>query len=292
LARGGDAWNSGGQLEGHHNDGTFHEAHRSKVFTFEGESDRFAQVARGGTQRYAAVESAAVNAKALQQVLFIDDGGVMNDNSVRQGEWRRLVGEFMPQHLGGEPHQWAEANIVTFPPMWESLVPRLDTFTSHAAFQREYDLAWLRGMCDYIGIAMPEDGPALRITREASLYISSRARSAFPGASEAVRTLHDAGYELHTASGESSWELHGYLSGMGVRDCFGTLFGPDLVDVMKAGPEYYRRMFAFAGVDPADALVIDDSESAAGWAREAGANALRIGEDAKSLAELVAARLT
>lgn len=249
-------------------------------------------MARGGTQRPAAVESAAVKREPARRILFIDDGGVMNDNSIRGGEWQRLVGEFMPRHLGRESHQWAEANKVTFWPMWESMLPRLDAFTSHAGFQREYDLAWLRGMCDYVGAAMPAEDEALRITREASLYITSRARSAFPGAAGAVRALHDAGYELHTASGESSWELHGYLSGMGVRDCFGTLFGPDLVDVMKAGPEYYRRVFAIAGVDPADALVIDDSESAAGWAREAGAGVLRIGEDAANLAELAARLLS
>jgi HAD superfamily hydrolase (TIGR01509 family) len=218
-----------------------------------------------------------VSPQPVARILFIDDGGVMNDNSIRVLEWQRLVGEFMPTRLGGRPDQWSEANRIAFPPVSDALFARIETFPSHTVFQREYDLAWLRSMCEHIGISLPPEAEALAIAREASLYITARARSAYPGAAGAIRALHDAGYELHTASGEASWELDGYLAGMGVRDCFQHLFGPDMVDVMKAGPEYYRRAFARASVDPANALVIDDSEQVCAWAREAGAAVVRIG---------------
>lgn len=223
--------------------------------------------------------------------LFIDDGGVMNDNSIRPAEWQRLVGEFMPPRLGGDPKRWAEANGACFGQVWERFAGRLDTFATHAAYQREYDLDWLSSMCDYLGLAMPPEDESLKLAREAAMYITSRARSAFAGAPEAILALHQAGYELHTASNETSWELDGYLTGMGVRDCFTHLFGPDLVDRMKAGSDYYRRAFVLAGVEPGDALVIDDSVSACAWASEAGARVVHIGSDAKSLAEL-ADRLT
>jgi len=225
------------------------------------------------------------------RVLFIDDGGVMNDNSVRAVEWQRLVGEFMPAQLGGEPQHWSEANRLTFGPLWEGFLSRLDTFPDHATFQREYDLAWLGGMCEHLGIALPPEARALEIARAASGYITERSRSAYPGVAEAIRALHGAGCELHTASGETSRELHDYLTGMGVRDCFNHLFGPDIVGVMKASPEYYRRAFVRAGVDPKQALVIDDSESACAWAKAAGAPVVHIGTDAANLAA-VAARLS
>lgn len=224
-------------------------------------------------------------------VLFIDDGGVMNDNSLRGGEWQRLVGEFMPSRLGGDSYGWAEANGVCFAQVWDRFSGRLDTFESHAAFQREYDLDWLFTMCDYLGLATPPEEEGLKLAREAAQYITARVRSAFAGAAEAIRALHEAGYELHTASAETSWELNGYLTGMGVRDCFTHLFGPDLLDRLKAGSDYYRRAFALAGVEPGDALVIDDAESACAWAGEAGARVVHIGSDARSLAEL-AERLT
>jgi hypothetical protein len=43
-------------------------------------------------------------------VLFLDDGGVLNDNTVRGPQWRRLVGEYFAPRLGGDPAAWAEAN--------------------------------------------------------------------------------------------------------------------------------------------------------------------------------------
>jgi hypothetical protein len=63
-----------------------------------------------------------------------------------------------------------------------------------------------------------------------------------------VRHLQACGYRLRTASGECSAELAGYLEGMGVRHCFQRLYGPDLVNTLKEGTDYYARIFADAGV--------------------------------------------
>jgi HAD superfamily hydrolase (TIGR01509 family) len=232
-----------------------------------------------------------MNERLQPRVLFIDDGGVMNDNTLRAAEWQRFVSEFMPHRLGGDAKGWAEANGACFRQVWARFSGRLDTFESHAAFQREYDIDWVSSMCDYLGLATPPEDESLKLAREAVKYITSRAHAADAGAAEAIRALREAGYQLHTASGETSWELHGYLTGMGVRDCFTHLFGPDLVDCMKAGSEYYRRAFASAGVEPGEAIVIDDSESACAWASAAGADVVHVGSDATSLAEL-AQRLT
>ncbi len=73
---------------------------------------------------------------------------------------------------------------------------------------------------------------------------------------------------------------------MGVLDCFTRLYGPDLINTHKNSPNYYAHIFADAGVEPAHALVIDDSLATVQWARQAGARALLIGTDLRSLAEL------
>jgi phosphoglycolate phosphatase-like HAD superfamily hydrolase len=110
--------------------------------------------------------------------IFLDDGGVMNDNAVRGSQWQRLVAEFFAPRLGGDPAAWAEANKV-------------------------------------------------------------------------VATELFQGY---------------------VRECFaGPLYGPDVVNTPKEGPRYYTRIFADAGVDPCDAIVVDDFPDALAWARAAGA---------------------
>ena len=40
--------------------------------------------------------------------------------------------------------------------------------------------------------------------------------------------------------------------GAGVDQYVGTRYGPDLIDCAKEGPEYYQRMFAHMGIDPAE----------------------------------------
>ena len=42
--------------------------------------------------------------------IFLDDGGVMNDNTLRGPQWQRLVGEYLSPRLGGSLQAWAEAN--------------------------------------------------------------------------------------------------------------------------------------------------------------------------------------
>jgi len=103
-------------------------------------------------------------------------------------------------------------------------------------------------------------------------YIIPRVRAAFPGVVDAIRILHRQGYTLHTASGESSLHLASYLDGMGVRECFGRLYGPDLIDTFKEGPQFYERIFADSGITPAEALVVDDSPDAIAWAAQMGAH--------------------
>jgi HAD superfamily hydrolase (TIGR01509 family) len=114
----------------------------------------------------------------------------------------------------------------------------------------------------------------------ASAYVTRRVRAAFPGATEAIHALHARGHRLFTASGEDHRDLGGYLTGMGVRDCFaGGLYGPDLINTPKEGPRYYERIFADAGIDPGDAIVVDDYPGALAWARSAGARTAWVRSD-------------
>src|SRR5690606_8924155 len=107
-------------------------------------------------------------------------------------------------------------------------------------------------------------------------------RSDIPGAVDAIRAFVSRGFRIHTASGTISAQLDATLTAMGVRDCFGPrLYGPDLVDVPKGGPAYYRRTFDDAGIDPAEAIVLDDSADACTWAESLGARAVRLAPDTR-----------
>ncbi|MGH2369108.1 MAG: HAD hydrolase-like protein, partial [Chloroflexota bacterium] len=127
-----------------------------------------------------------------------------------------------------------------------------------------------------VGLPPPSEDESFDLAERATEYVTPRVRSTFGGVVEAIRALHTGGYRLHTASGERSIELDGYLTGMGVRSCFGRLYGPDLINTFKEGPEYYARIFADAGVPPVQALVVDDNAQAVAWAQQAGARSLLV----------------
>jgi HAD superfamily hydrolase (TIGR01509 family) len=111
----------------------------------------------------------------------------------------------------------------------------------------------------------------LKLAYEATAYITERVRSAYPNAAKAIQSLHSMGFRLFTASNEHSRELDGYLTGMGIRQHFDTLYGSDLVNQGKYSVEYYRRVFNHAGVNAENALVVDDNLQNLAWAGSLGA---------------------
>ena len=212
-----------------------------------------------------------------RHTLFLDDGGVVSNNAARAPQWQRLVAEFFVPRLGGTPPAWAKANLVVASRLFGEAGRELMRASSGVAdHTHRYRLAWLGGMCAEVGVAVPPEERCLEWAEEATRYVTRRVRAAYPGVPRTVRQLGAGGRALHTASGESSRELAGYLEAMGVRDCFGILFGPDLIDCWKDGPEYYRHIFSGSGVDPGDAVVVDDSARCVAWAAEAGAVAVLI----------------
>ena len=209
--------------------------------------------------------------------IFLDDGGVMNDNERRAVEWERLIGEFLAPRLGGDRAAWGEANRVVFDRQWQ----RFEAWTRERVTAGEWGdffgsseerERWLREMCEHVGVGAPAGSACLQLACETDAYVIPRVRAAYPGAVDAIRALHRRGYTISTASSAPSWNLECNLAGMGVRDLFTErLYGPDLVSTLKEHPEFHRRIFADAGVAPADTLVVDDSPQRLRRAAEAGA---------------------
>lgn len=204
----------------------------------------------------------------------------MNDNRLRGAQWQPLVAEFFAPILGGAEEAWAKANFAIMESFFrpeEAWEQRLAASLDYESFDRTYMIDWLGGMCDIVGVPCPSEVESISLGRRASALIIPQIRAAFPGAIDAIRLLHEQGYKLHTASGESSNDLTGYLTGMGVLDCFDRLYGPDLIDVFKMGPEFYERLIEDAGVSPDDALVVDDNPKVVMWAAQAGVRAVLVG---------------
>jgi len=158
--------------------------------------------------------------------LFLDDGGVMNENTRRGPQWQRLVGRYLMPRLGGAPEVWALANADEASRLFREY-GRYFGANPHASWSEYwagYEDDWLTGMCAVVGVAAPAERAArLQLSLDCALYVTRRVRAVYPGAVGAIRRLHAAGYALCTASGEPSWELDGYLTGMRVRGCFTAL---------------------------------------------------------------------
>lgn len=203
--------------------------------------------------------------------LFIDDGGVMNDNALRGTEWRRLVAEFFVPILGGDDAVWQEANRAVIDAILK-LMAVCPEEQDYAAWWDACQVQWLQEMAAFVGVTVPADNAqCLKMACDGISYITERVRSAYPGAAKAIQALRGMGFTLFTASGEHSRELDGYLKGMGIREYFHTLYGPDLVNQGKYSIEYYRLIFAHSGVVPVHALVVDDNPQNLAWAGSLGA---------------------
>lgn len=209
-------------------------------------------------------------------MLFVDDGGVLNDNERRGGEWRRLCGEFFAPRLGGTPEAWAAANAAVFPGAWERYLAHVRGATGGVRpyFQVE-DRRWLREMCAAVGVETDPD-EIDDLVDASHRYITRNVASAFPDASQAMRDVARAGIALHTASGGTAPQLDGYLRAMGLRELFDRLYGVDLVDRFKSGPHYYEAILADSRVDPAEAAVVDDSGDALDWAASCGLRTIHV----------------
>ncbi|GER90246.1 hypothetical protein KDW_44080 [Dictyobacter vulcani] len=215
----------------------------------------------------------------VQPIILLDDGGVMNDNRLRRDQWPPLVGEFFAPRLGGTIEAWAEANRTVVQHFMDlaSWLQRLEAAADYTHFEQTYWLDWLQGMAQLVQVPLPSVQECIQLAREAEEYIIPHVHSAFPGVCEAIKQLHAEDYVLHTASGESSVHLTHYLGAMQVRHCFGQLYGPDLLNTFKTGPDYYAQIFAQLQIAPGDALIVDDNPGAISWASSLGARTVLVG---------------
>lgn len=208
--------------------------------------------------------------------IFLDDGGVITDKQRRAVEFGCLVGDCFVPLLGGTAEAWTRAHRAVVDRLADEQSLNALTAADFVGFYGAYQFCWVAGMCELLGLPTPPEEACLDLAYRALAWITRRIQAAVPGAVETIHLLHRQGYALHTASGSCSLELAGYFEGLGVRRCFGYLYGADLINTFKAGPQYYERLFADAGVQPEEALVVDDSADAIEWAGRLGARTVLI----------------
>ncbi|MFW9992447.1 MAG: HAD family hydrolase [Candidatus Odinarchaeota archaeon] len=208
--------------------------------------------------------------------IFFDDGGVMSNNTVKGEQWKELVPKYFVPRYGGNPATWSLGNYecvqLVIEKVDELIKSRQDI--SYEEFQALEDRIMIEHLFTRVGITPPPEKRYETIRRSLEKWVAPQINSEVPGIVQAIEILYERGFTLHTASGETSWLLEGYLTGMGVLQYFRNLYGPDLVGIMKGGVKFYEAVFKHAGIDPSCAIVIDDKSELLESARQAGARTI------------------
>jgi phosphoglycolate phosphatase-like HAD superfamily hydrolase len=199
-----------------------------------------------------------------KKIIFFDDGGVLNDNYLRGEQWKELLVKFLVPRFGGDPNIWKETNQKLMQMMSEIWINQRNShvFKTYREIQDFEDTMWVEGMFDpQTNIKKPTKSEYYSLCREVEEFVAPKCSSSFPGVIAVIKKLFQKNYKLYTASGENSLLLKGYLTGMGVLDCFINLYGPDIIGISKGSKEYYETIFEHAKVSTSDVIVIDDSSS-------------------------------
>ncbi len=228
----------------------------------------------------------------MKPALLFDFDNTLSDQAefrVRYG--RALVAELV-RRFGDAPAGWGRAATVVL-----------------AELEADYDARFvgapLAGYCDWleavrprtverlfeaVGLSVPQgDLAALYRALQAEALASSAAL--FPGAAQTLGHLDASGHALHLASGHESEYLSGALKAAGIRDRFGTLFGPDRIDCAKEGAEYYTRVLEALALRVDQAIVIDDWPPAIHAALSVGLRVVQARISAEYRFDLVAGTL-
>jgi len=194
-------------------------------------------------------------------LILIDDGGVMNDNNARSYQWKELIADYFIPIYGGSRVKWKEANQFALDNLlnrYNKIIMKNPIVDFNNYWKREL-AQWVTDMFQIVNIAVPSEKNLFMLAKRAGEWITLRIKAAYPGVVETIKDLYNNGFQLCTASGEVSWELNGYLTGMDIVECFQKLYGPDLINTAKASIFFYKKILQEMTVNPKKAILIDDS---------------------------------
>ena len=208
-------------------------------------------------------------------ILFFDFDDTLSEQIPFNLQYVRAIGSVLAPRFGGDPEAWAKCAIDMLEILEAQYLARFrdDPTNYNAWFSTMHEQA-MRLVFSGMGLPIPPDAETL--SQETQRLALAQCNALFPGTRETLHSLHAQGYALHTASGNDSGHLRAALAGAQIAPFFDRLYGPDLIDCAKEGPEFYARLFRHAQADPARALIIDNDPHAIGWAISVGAYAVQV----------------
>jgi len=138
------------------------------------------------------------------EAIFIDDGGVMNDNQRRGQQWRPLISDYFAPKYGGEKENWMKANTYAMSFVMDELnqIMKNDSEISHEYYiNLEYKI-WTEKMFEYMDLTPPPKDQYKKLNLDVDNLIIPQIQSAYPGIVECIKNLSKK-FTLHTASDQT-----------------------------------------------------------------------------------------
>ena len=157
-----------------------------------------------------------------------------------------------------------------------------EDWPGYTVYRRHELVVWAQDLMREAGLPVPRDAEALELALLLEDQITPE-MIPLPGALELVKALagHN-GRRLFIASGAPSFYSRQCLQGAGMLKYFERVLGPDVVDTLKTGPDYYRRAFDVTDLSPDECAVVDDSTGPLAWALQVGVKVVvAVGKAAK-----------
>ena len=140
--------------------------------------------------------------------------------------------------------------------VWEQVIGRSDAFDPYATLEAQ--------------LGRPIDREAIRAERNRRYKGRLAQQRILPGVMEVLDAAPALGLRVGLASSSELEWVGGHLAAYGLRDRFECVFCSDHVEHTKPHPELYLKAVAALGIEPAEAIAIEDSPNGARAAKAAG----------------------
>lgn len=114
--------------------------------------------------------------------IFLDDGGVMNNDQIRGKQWQKLIGKYFSPKFGGKPDMWGIANkrfITEYMNNYREEISK-NIELPYSEIYESYIEEWINSMFDSVGIDRPKREKYREIYYNTIHFIVPKLSSDFP----------------------------------------------------------------------------------------------------------------
>lgn len=209
--------------------------------------------------------------------ILFDDGNVLNNNEIRGKLWPEVFANYMMNRFGGSKDQWIQSNRTYFAEFMEDFYSKVRKRAriNFKPYFQQHMVNWTTATLSYMNLEIPSEKKLVNLYKEITAFVNPRSVAPNPGIIKCIKELKSKNFNIVTSSGETSFELDGYLTGMGIKQYFDKLYGPDLINTGKFSSHFFQQIVNDLGISESQAILIEDNPEMIRMAQEIGINVIQ-----------------